>query len=131
MTRRADPSRPVDVQPDVALRRVPRLSGVETHPVADRGSVGPGVAADRELAVDRRLDGRPRAREDEVEPVARRPALERAVLGEGLAEQPVVIGQHLRIAVAERLEQARRALDVGEHQGDGPRRKAGVGRFRE
>ena len=72
MTRRADPGRAMDVQPDIALRRAPRLAGVEAHPVAHRDPVGPGMAGDRELPIDGGLDRGARRREDEVQPVARR-----------------------------------------------------------
>ena len=84
------------------------------------------MTAERELPVDGRLDRVARRREDEVESVAGRSALERTVSRERLADQPMVVRQRLGITVAERLEQARRALDVGEHQGDGSRRQAGL-----
>ena len=67
-----------------------------------------------------------RRRKDEVESVACRSALERTVSRERLADEPMVIRKRLGIAIAECLEQARRALDVGEHQGDGSRRQAGL-----
>ena len=77
---------------------------------------------DRDLGVDGRLDGAPRRGEDEVQPVAGRAALLGPVRGERLPDEPVVIGEHVPIALAQGLEQARRTLDVREHQGDGARR---------
>ena len=122
---RADARRTVDIQPDVALGGRLRLTGVEAHPVPQRQPVRPRVGGQRELPFHGRLDGRPRGGEDEVQPVARRPAFERAVTGERATDQRVVVGQDRGVAVAERLEQARRTLDVGEDEGDGAFRQAG------
>ena len=95
MAGRADPGRPVDVQPDVALGRGPRFAGVEAHPVAHRDPAGPLVGGQGELAVDGRLDRLPGGREDEVQAVAGRTALERPETGERVTDEPVVIGQDL------------------------------------
>ena len=95
------------------------------HPIADGRPIRPWVAGERELRIDGRLDGLARARKHEIQAVARRSALERAMLGERLADQPIVIGQYLRVAIAERLEESRRALDVREDHRDGPGRKGG------
>ena len=113
-----DSGRAVDVQADVALSCPNRLAGVDAHPVPDGDSVGPRPLGHGPLAVDRGLDSRSGALEDEVQPIASRAPLERTMSRERLADQPVVIGQHRRIAVAQDLEQPRRALDVGEHEGD-------------
>ncbi len=63
VTRGADPRRAVDVEPDVALGRAVHGSPV-WRPIRSRMAtpVRPGVAGDRELPVDGRLDGRARAR---------------------------------------------------------------------
>ena len=42
-----------------------------------------------------------------------------SVGGEGLPEEPAVLGEDFTVGVSEGFEQARGALDVGEHQGDG------------
>ena len=129
MAGRADARRAVDVQADVALGGGLRLAGVEAHPVAQRQTVRPRVGSQRELPFHGRLDGRPRGGEDEIQPVAGRPALEGAVPGERVTDQGVMVGQHRGVAVAERLEQGRRALDVGEHEGDGALGQAGFPGF--
>ena len=126
VTGSADPRGAVDVEPDVALRGAHGLAGVEPHPIAYGDAAGPLPGPDRELALDRRLDRVAGGREDEVQPVARRAALDGAVARERLADQAMVIGQHLGIAVAELLEQPRRALDVGERQGHGARGLGGI-----
>ncbi|MGI8551832.1 MAG: hypothetical protein ACR2PL_13750 [Dehalococcoidia bacterium] len=44
--------------------------------------------------------------------------------GEGLSQEAaVVVGEHLSIAVAEQAQKLRRALDIGEEQGDGAGRE--------
>ena len=122
-----DPCGAMDVQAHVLLGHAPRLPRVNAHPIADGDPVGPPMTGYRKLPVDGRLDRGARRRKDEVESVARRTALKGAVARERLSEEAMVIGQHLRIAVAQRLEQARRALDVGEDERDGPRQPAGPG----
>ena len=78
------------------------------------------------LGVDGRGDGVARAREREEEGVALRVDLDAAVLREALAHQPPVVGEDVGVAVAELLQQARRALDVGEDEGDGAAGKRGM-----
>jgi len=46
--------------------------------------------------------------------------LDPAMSAEGLSQQPTVLRKHPAVAVPQGLEQAGGALDVGEHQGDGP-----------
>ena len=125
----ADPGRTMDVEADVALGCPDRLARVDAHPVPYGDPVRPFPGRDCELAVDRGLDRRSGALEHEIQPIAGRAPLERTVDGERFADQPMVIGQHRRIPVPEDLEQPRRALDVGEHEGDGPGRLAGFGGF--
>jgi len=44
--------------------------------------------------------------------------------GDGGADQPPVVGQNLRVALPQRLDQPGRPLDVGEQQRDQPRWRA-------
>jgi hypothetical protein len=46
--------------------------------------------------------------------------LDTTVALEGVTKDPAVLAQNLAVAIAEFLKQARRTLDVGEHQGDRP-----------
>jgi hypothetical protein len=41
-----------------------------------------------------------------------------------LAQQPAVVGDHVRVAFAEFPEEARRALHIGEQEGDGACRES-------
>ena len=60
------------------------------------------------------------------ERVSLRVDLDAAVRGEGAAQEPAVLGERLDIAgLAELLDQPRRALDVGEQEGDNSARKLG------
>jgi hypothetical protein len=43
--------------------------------------------------------------------------------GERLAQDPLVLAEHLAISIAEPLDELRRALDVREEEGDGTTRK--------
>jgi hypothetical protein len=44
-----------------------------------------------------------------------------AVVRPRLAQEALVVGEHLGVAVAETLRQSGGAFDVGEQKGDGPR----------
>ena len=66
-----------------------------------------------------------RRREGEEEGVALRVDLDAAVASARLADDAAVLGERLRVGLgAELVQQPRRALDVGEEEGDG----AGGGR---
>ena len=93
-------------------------------------SVRPGVRGERPLRRDCGQRGVPRPAKGDEERVALRVDLLSAVLGEGRAQDAPVLGQHLAVAVAQLLEQAGRALDVREEEGDGPARELGHPRFR-
>ncbi len=122
-----DACRPVDVEPDVADPVARRLAGVDAHPHADRAVIRPGVPDQRALRGDGGRDRGVGAREGEVEAVAGRALLDPFVLAEGRPEQAMMVDEQIGVASAERLQQLRRALDVGEHEGHGPDRYAGRG----
>ena len=71
------------------------------------------------LSRDGRGDRVPRTFERVEERVALRVELAPATRAERLAHDPAVVGERLRVPVAEPLEQPRRPLDVGEDEGDG------------
>ena len=87
---RAEPRRAHDVEPQVALAAERRLAGVQAHPDADVGAVGPVVLRVRALRLDGCGDRVAGAREGEEERVALRVDLDAAVLREALAHQPAV-----------------------------------------
>jgi hypothetical protein len=78
------------------------------------------VLGERALAVHGGANGVPRARERVEERVALRVDLAAPGGLEDLAQEPAVVGHDLPVAIAEFLQQPRRALDVGEEKGDGP-----------
>src|SRR5262249_53129567 len=116
-----DAGRANDVEPEVALFAHVRLAGVEAHAHPQLASVRPRVVVQRTLRVDRGRDRIARPREREEERVALRVHLRAAAVAEGLAHEPPVVARDLPVAlVPELLQETRRALDVGEHEGDGP-----------
>jgi hypothetical protein len=70
------------------------------------------------LRVDRRGRGVARAREREEEGVALRVDLDSLARPERLADDAPVLGDQVRVAVAEPFQEPGRALDVAEHERD-------------
>jgi hypothetical protein len=97
---------------------------VEAHPDADRVVLRPALRRERGLRRCSGRDGCGHAAEDGEEGVALAVDLDPAGGRERVLEQSVVRRQDVAVAVAaERLQQARRALDVGEQEGDGAGRQ--------
>jgi hypothetical protein len=117
MADRGDPRGPVDVDPDVALVRDQGLAGVEADPDADGAIREPGLR----VAGGRQGVGSPSERDEEG--VALGVDLYAVVPLEGVAQHAPVLGERLRVGVAELVHQPRRALDVGEEEGDGAGRE--------
>src|SRR2546423_13074309 len=107
----------MDIDADVALLGHERLAGVDSHSHADRA--GPEGA----LAGLRGGEGVLRARERDEEGVSLRVDLDAAVTLEGLPQHAAVLGEDVRVSIAQLLQQAWRALDVGEEEGDGAARE--------
>ncbi len=110
MRRCADAGAAVDVDPHVSLVGERRLAGVDADPHAH------GRLGQRRLRRDGREHGIASALEGTQERVALGVHLDAAVLGDGCADVLPVLGERLRVRRAERVEQARRSLDVGEQQ---------------
>ena len=90
-----DPGGAVNIHADVALVRQPRLARVQSHADADR------PRSERALGFRRgghRVGG---AGENDEEAVPLRVGLDSAVALEGIAQQPVVLGQNVGVALAE------------------------------
>jgi hypothetical protein len=107
-----DPRCPMHVDADVSLVGHDRLTGVDADPHA-RWS-GSECVLDRA----RSEDSVARAGECDEERVALGVHFDSAVLQERLAHHAAVFGEHLRVALAELVQKARRALDVREQQRD-------------
>ena len=123
--RGAEPGGADDVEAEVPLAADRRLAGVQPHPHEDGAAVRPVVRGVGALHLDGRLDRVAGAREGEEERVALRVDLDAAALGERVAHQPAVVGEDAVVALAELLQQRRRALDVAEDEGDGAARERG------
>ena len=120
MPGRRDPRRPHDVHPEVALVADGGLARVEAHADAHLDAARPLVVAERALRVNGAAYGVARADEREEERVALRVDLGAAGRAEALADEPPVVACDLGVVVAELLQQACRALDVREGEGDRP-----------
>ncbi len=112
-----DPRALVDVEADIALAGHGRLAGVDPDPNPH------GSAVERGLAFCSRGHGVGRAREGYEERIALGVDLDAVVPRERVAEHPAVLGEDVRVAVTDLLEQARRPFDVGEEERDRPARK--------
>ncbi len=112
-----DPRRPMDVDPDVALVRDPRLAGMDAHSHPNRAFREHGL---RLRGARRRVAG---PLEGDEERVALSVHLDPAVTLERVAQDATVLRQDPRVAIAQLVEQACRALDVGEQERDGSPRK--------
>jgi hypothetical protein len=104
----------MDVDADVALLRYDRLARVEPHPDAHL------PVGERLLTLERRRGCVGRTREGDEERVPLGVDLDAAVARERLAQRAPVLCEHRGVAVAELMEQSRRALDISKEEGDGP-----------
>ena len=101
---------------------------MDAHADADVDASRPCLACEALLTGDA---GRHRVRwvmEREEQCVALGPEFVPARLGEGLTQHRAVRGQQVHVRVSKLLERVRRPLDVGEYEGDRPRRKPRVRR---
>ena len=108
----------VNVDPDVALAGNGRRARVQSH--ANRDRPGPELVLRGARGVSRA--GRRRERDEEG--VALGVDLDTAVCGEGVSQESSMLGECLRVRIrTESVQQARRALDVGEEERDGAGRE--------
>ena len=123
MRRVRDPGGTVDVEPHVAVGRDCALTRVESH--ADRNAVAgwPALAGERSLCRACRFDGPASGPEHREECVTLGPELDAFVVGECLAEDRRGPLEEVRIVAPHRLEQSRRALDIGKEERYGPGRQ--------
>jgi hypothetical protein len=114
VTNRGYARSPVNVHPDVALVRPQRLTCVDPNANPNRSS------CELALSVGGRSDCIARTGEGNKERVTLRVDLGAPVLGESLSQDSAVVGEDGCVVITEVVEQLRRALDVGEEEGDGP-----------
>ena len=109
------PGGAVNVESHQAGRRLRRLATVQAHADPDPLARRPTVLAQRQLHINHGRHAIARRGENSEKPIPRGIDFSPAMSGDSRAEQPVVIGQHVRIDIsAEPLEQRRRALDIRE-----------------
>jgi hypothetical protein len=113
---RADAGGAVDGEARVAAVDRRRLTCVHADPHLYLGLVRPRIAGECALSFDSREHGLVRAPERVEERVSLRVDLVAPVRRERLAQQPLVLGQHLRVAVAQSPDQQRRPLDIREDE---------------
>ena len=123
MSGRADPRRAMHVQPDIVVVADVRLTSVDADPHAHLDALGPAMRHEGPLRAHRGGDRVARPREGDEEPVALGVDLTPAVLVEHRAQQPLMLGEHHRVIVAQPCQQPRRPLDVAEQKRDGATRK--------
>jgi hypothetical protein len=114
----------MDGKTDVALTREFRLAGMDAHPNANRSAARPALLSERTLALRRRENGVLRPLERDEERVALVVDLDATIGLERPPKEAVMLGQQGRVVATQRLEQASRALDVGEQK-----RRRGRGRL--
>ena len=120
VSRCREPGRVVDVRaPVVVLAHLGR-AGVQPHPHAHLGVRRPVVLRERTLGRRGGLDSVRGSREGDEERVALGVDLHPAVRRPDSPQQRAVLGEQVAVGVAEAVEQAGRALDVGEEEGDRP-----------
>ncbi len=95
---------------------------MEPHPHPDARALWPRLLLDGALASDRGGEGFPGVREHNEERVALRSDDGSAVSPKRVSEQSLVGLEHARIALPERLQESRAALDVAEQERDRSRR---------
>jgi hypothetical protein len=83
------------------------------------------MRGERSLGRERRLDGVPCPPERDEERIPLRVYLLPPGVLESLAQEPLMVGEHLHVALAELLHQGRRALDVRKEEGDRTARQVG------
>ena len=115
---RRNAGRAVHVQADQADGGLSRLAGMHAHPDADFPAGRPPVRAQRPLHLDRRGDARAGRREDREEGVALGVDLPAVMPVQPGPDDPVVIGEDLRVSIAQALQHRGGTLDVSEEEGE-------------
>jgi hypothetical protein len=114
---RGDARRSVDIDAEVVIPTQNAFACVHAHPHSKRGSVGPVVAGQLALGLDNRPDGLDRAAEHGEERIAFGPDNCALLLAESTSHDLGVVLLHAAVLLAELLEKASGALDVGEEKG--------------
>jgi hypothetical protein len=127
VSRRRDARAAMNIDAHVVVVGDQGLARVHAHPHANGGAVRPRMAHERVLRLGRCRDGVARIVEGDEEAIALRIHLNAPVSRERFPQKPPVVTEHVRVPVAELVEQPCRPLDVGEEEGDSAGRKLGHG----
>ena len=114
----ADPGGAMHGQPDVVIACGRRLAGVHADPHAHGRVLRPRVRRQGALRRHRRVDGVPGAAKRDEERVALVVELPPAVGLPGVPEQAPVVLEDGAVVVPQLAQQRRRAVDVGEEEGE-------------
>ena len=120
--RRADPRRDDDVHPHVPLLAEVGLARMDPDPEPHHAVGRPRLARERALELRRGKHRIPRPPEDEEYPVSCPVDLPAAVGAGGVANELAEPRPHRSEVPTQRVEEARRSLDVGEEQRHRPAR---------
>jgi hypothetical protein len=116
MPRSRDARRPVHVEADVAVATELSLAGVEAHPHTNPAAIRPALVGKTALRIDRRSHGVCGGSEDGEEGITLCAYLDAVVVGECPAGDDRVTFEQARVPVAQLLQQASRAFNVGEQE---------------
>ena len=108
------PSCPVDLHANVIRAGNEWLAGVDPHPDADVHAVWPRGATKHPLRIDRACNCVRGARERDEERIALCVDLVPVPRREGGSKNSTVLGEQVRVATAQPLQQLSRPLDIGE-----------------
>ncbi len=118
--RPGDAGSAVDVDAHVVAPARGALARVQPDADPKGIALGPGVSSQRPLDLDRGPDSPRRAGEHHEEGVPLRADLHAAAMGDGSANDRVVLLLHRRVSLPQLLEQPGGALDVREQERDRP-----------
>ena len=123
MGRVGDPRGAVNLQPDVIGADKRCLARVDPHAHPDRVTVRPLLRSEADLSVDRCADRIRSFGEDCEHRIPLRLNRMSLMLTDRPVENRAVAPQNTHPVLSQGLDQARRALDVGEEEGDDPCRQ--------
>jgi hypothetical protein len=121
--RGTDPRGPVDVHPDVVATDETRLSRVRPDADSYLAAIRPARSRQASLAFGDRGNGGWRITEDHEERVALGPHLETVVPAERTAQDSPMDAEDVGPSRPELVDESRRALNVGEDEGERSRGK--------
>src|SRR5919202_3978817 len=105
MGRRRYPRGLVHVEAEDLIRFLEWLAGMEAHSNSEGAPMRPRMTRERALSVGRGGDRVARPREDDQERVTRRIDLTATVSDEHLPQNPMMIREHLHVALPQPLRQ--------------------------